>query len=240
MKILVVEDDPVSMRLVVGVLEGQQYETETASDVRHAISILESDPHIDLIVMDIMMPKVDGLQFLRYLKSTLRFSKVPVVMCTALHDVSTVAKSIELGAVDYIVKPIEAPMLLEKVRNGLKHGLGSILVVCEEEIELGILVRTIGREGFRCVSCRNGEEAWAKLKEERISLIVAELLLPGMSGYELLVKTKEEFPTIPVVLIADSRSERAKEEIISAGADGYIVKPFTNVDITRRIASLVQ
>ncbi|MEK7774434.1 MAG: response regulator, partial [Candidatus Zixiibacteriota bacterium] len=180
------------------------------------------------------------LQFLRYLKSTIRYSKIPVIMCTALHDISSVAKSLEHGAIDYIVKPVEATVFKAKVAKALERGIGSVLIVCEDKVEMGILVRTIDREGFRCISCAHDEDVWNILESQKIAIVVAELLLPGISGFELLVRIKEKYPKLPVVLVADSHSERAREEIIAAGADSYLVKPFTNTDITRRIASLVK
>lgn len=240
MRVLIIEDEKVSLTVLNGILQTEGYEVCTATSARAALTILEGDSPVDLILLDIMMPKVNGLQFLHHLKSNLRFNKIPVIMCTSLNNFSSVAKCLECGADDYIVKPVEAKVLIEKVFKAIEGCVGSVLIVCEDKIQSEILRRSIERDGFRCLLSADGEKAWEIVQSEKIAIIVTDLLVPGISGLELLVRTKEKYPELPVVLIADSNTEQAKEAIIAAGADGFLLRPFKNTDITRRIASLVK
>lgn len=239
MRVLIIEDEQVSLALLNGILQAEGYEVCTATSARAAVTILEDDSPVDLILLDIMLPKSDGLEFLRYLKSIPRFSRIPVIMCTSLNDVSSVAKCLENGADDYIVKPAEAKVLNDKIANALRSRIGLVLIVSEDRIQSEILQRTIDRGGFRSMIIADGEEAWGIVQSEKIAVVVTDIIVPGISGFELLVRTKKKYPDLPVVLIADSNTEQAKEEIIAAGADGFLLRPFKNTEITRRIASLV-
>jgi len=78
-------------------------------------------PDIQLIIADIMMPEMDGLEFISLVNQHPVWKEIPVIMCTALSDGETVKKAIEMGCRDYLVKPIDAPILLQKVRKALDH-----------------------------------------------------------------------------------------------------------------------
>lgn len=148
MKILIVEDDINSSELVATILELHNYKTIASSSVKEAISILQSDLSIELIICDIIMPEQDGFDLLNYLRDNLRFNHIPVIMTTVLEDKESVVKSLRLGAKDYIVKPIKDDTLSSKVKSVLEGGLGTVLIVINDELVLNMLVESIKRENL--------------------------------------------------------------------------------------------
>ncbi|MGF7173758.1 response regulator [Azospirillum doebereinerae] len=117
--VLVVDDTPDNLVLMASLLK-DTYKVKVASGGEKALRIAQTVPMPDLILLDIMMPDMDGHAVCRRLKADPATRDIPVVFLTALSDQSDEQAGLELGAVDYITKPISAPILLARVRNHLR------------------------------------------------------------------------------------------------------------------------
>jgi len=116
--ILVVDDAPENLALMNGLLK-EQYRVRIATNGRNALKIAVSQEPPDLILLDIMMPEMDGYEVCRQLKRDPGTTNIPVIFLTALAEMEDEKKGLEMGAVDYIVRPISAPIFLARVRNHL-------------------------------------------------------------------------------------------------------------------------
>ncbi len=118
MKILVAEDDPMVMKLYKAKLELEGFEVIEASDGRDALDKLKLKP--DLILLDLMMPIMDGFEFLENIKDNKDYQKIPVIVLSILGQDVDVQRAKELGAVDYLVKSEMTPkQVVEKIRQYL-------------------------------------------------------------------------------------------------------------------------
>ena len=118
-KILVVDDTPENIHVLVGILE-DQYNVLIAASGEKALKIVSIVPDIDMILLDIMMPAMDGYEVCRILKSNEKTAGIPVIFVTALTAVEHEARGLELGAVDYITKPFNPALISARVRNHLE------------------------------------------------------------------------------------------------------------------------
>jgi DNA-binding response OmpR family regulator len=120
-RILVVEDEPSILRLVIRMLTGEGYQVRAATDGRQALEVLAKDD-FDLVLLDIMMPAVDGFGVLAQLKASGALRTTRVVMLTALGKDSDWLKGFKAGAHDYVTKPFDHDGLLATVKRllGLK------------------------------------------------------------------------------------------------------------------------
>jgi CheY-like chemotaxis protein len=118
-KVLVVEDNRVSARVVEAILQKEGHEVLLARSGSHALVFLECVPDIGLVVADIMMPEMDGLELLRRINENPNWRNIPVIMCTALAHASSVKKAIELGCKHYVVKPIQPEHFLRAIHEAL-------------------------------------------------------------------------------------------------------------------------
>ncbi|MBB1075830.1 response regulator [Rhodoferax sp. 4810] len=116
--ILVVDDTPDNLSLMSGLLRND-YKVQVANNGEKALKIAAGDPPLDLILLDIMMPVMDGYQVCQQLKSNPHTVNIPVIFLTAKVEVEDEKKGLELGAVDYITKPISPPIVLARVKNHL-------------------------------------------------------------------------------------------------------------------------
>jgi cyclic di-GMP phosphodiesterase len=117
-KILVCDDEEAIREVVSTLLEAQGYRCTVVSDGSKAIQEIRNDSH-DLVLSDIVMPEMDGMRLLRQLRS--QDEDIPVIMVTAMHDISIALEAIRAGAYDYILKPFEKDQLYYSVSRALEH-----------------------------------------------------------------------------------------------------------------------
>lgn len=116
--ILVVDDDPVSRTLLTRLLEQEAYRVDTAADGRQALERLDAEP-FDVVLLDVLMPHLDGYEVLARMKDDDVLRHIPVLMITALDDVQSAVRCIELGADDYLPKPFDPVVLRARIRASL-------------------------------------------------------------------------------------------------------------------------
>ncbi len=117
--VLVVDDTPDNLALMSGLLK-DQYKVKIANNGERALKVSLTGPPPDLILLDIMMPVMDGYETCRHLKSTPETRDIPVIFLTAKAEVEDEARGFELGAVDYITKPVSPPIVLARVKTHLQ------------------------------------------------------------------------------------------------------------------------
>ena len=122
MGILVVDDLEDNVDLMIALLEEEEYSNLlTARNGKEALSILKSDENIDLVLLDINMPELNGYQVLEHIKSSEQLRSIPVIMVSALDELDSVIRCIENGAEDYIYKPVDETLLRARVQATLER-----------------------------------------------------------------------------------------------------------------------
>lgn len=116
--ILIVDDTPANLDVLAGILK-QDYKLKVATNGAKALQLSQITPPPDLILLDIMMPGMDGYTVCRHLKDDPRTARIPVVFVTAKGEVEDETHGFELGAVDYITKPVSPPIVRARVRTHL-------------------------------------------------------------------------------------------------------------------------
>ncbi len=117
--ILVVDDTPANLRLLMGLLKEQGYTVRPAPSGKHALKVAQNQA-IDVILLDILMPEMDGYEVCRRLKAQEATREIPVIFLSALHETFDKVKAFEVGGVDYITKPFETEEVLARVETHLK------------------------------------------------------------------------------------------------------------------------
>lgn len=131
--ILIVDDDPTARETLVAMLEGENYDLRLAKDGMQALQMLEQlQP--DLILLDVMMPGMDGFEVCRRIRSTAPLAEVPIILLTALDDRDSLVRGIESGADDFISKPADRRELIARVRTITRLNRYRLLVEQRENI----------------------------------------------------------------------------------------------------------
>ena len=116
--ILVVDDDPVMRLMLTAALERDGHRVSTADDGPSALDHLRSEP-VDVVLLDVVMPEMDGFAVLEHVKADADLRHIPVVMVTSMDDTGSAVRGIELGADDYLAKPVDPTLLGARIRAGL-------------------------------------------------------------------------------------------------------------------------
>jgi DNA-binding response OmpR family regulator len=190
--------------------------------------------------MDLKLPDADGLDVLRALKGNAVTADVPVAVLTRVPDDGAAWK---LGIVEYMSKPVAGGDLLRSVEEALTWQ-GQALIVDDDADTVALLSATVRQIGFIPLVATDGYEALAMTRRYRPDLILLDLRLPGMDGYEALTHLKRDAVTqaIPIVVIsahvADTELERKR--LIALGAADFIPKPFSIDELLDQIEAALR
>ncbi|MEH2443478.1 hybrid sensor histidine kinase/response regulator [Nostoc sp.] len=134
--ILVVDDNPANLQVLSSFLDQSSFEVWAARSGEKALQRLENDDLPDLILLDVMMPGIDGFETCKQLKSNPRVQDIPVIFMTALSETADKVKGLQLGAVDYITKPFQYEEVLVRIENHLKlRNLTKTLIAKNAELQ---------------------------------------------------------------------------------------------------------
>jgi CheY-like chemotaxis protein len=135
--ILLVEDDPVQVKLVQTMLQDAGYATHCAQDGRDCLKLV-ADLLPDIILMDVVMPHLNGIETCRHLKSDERFRRIPVIFVTGYTDEETLQAAFEAGGKDYVRKPVSRVELLARVRTSLSENRILLKLAREEKLKTAL------------------------------------------------------------------------------------------------------
>lgn len=193
-KVLVVDDELHIQELIKYNIEQNGFKVVTADTGERALEIIEND-NIDIILLDLMLPGIDGLEVCKQVKMNKKTKKIPIIMLTAKSDEFDKVLGLELGADDYLTKPFSVRELTARVKAVLRRLSPEGIVEEQENIKFGdILINKNTHEIYK-----NGQELEMALKEYEILLILAqnkgkvvsrEFLLNEVWGYEYFGETR--------------------------------------------------
>ena len=198
-QVLVLEDNPATMLVYETYLRGTGFEVVQARTSKEATKLLRSNkPHA--IILDILLEREIGWDFLQMLKRSPDTADIPVIVVTVVDEKD---KGFALGADDYCVKPVERDWLLKKLFSfSSRTGLEKILIIDDEEIARYILRSHLADTKYTVIEASNGVEGIRLAREQQPDIIFLDLIMPGLSGFETLDRLKSipETMDIPVVV----------------------------------------
>lgn len=250
--LLLVDDEEANRLLITRRLEQEGWHVAAAENGRRALEMLQLE-RFDLMLLDMNMPEMDGLATLDAVKSDDNMKDMAVVMLTAANARESVVQCLSLGAADYLVKPVNAVELRQRVRRCLESrarrfeptirsetGVAPgtrILMVDDEPLNLRLLEARLGQLGFKPLPATSGAEALALLQREPVSAVLLDVRMPGMDGFEVLstLRGTEALSTLPVLMLSADADPATIERCYELGADDYLIKPYHTADLKVRL-----
>jgi adenylate cyclase len=238
-RILVIDDDKTARELMRVVLAKEGYDVITAADGKAGLELARKlNP--SLITLDVIMPGLDGWDFLKEIKVDEELADIPVVMVTMLDQPEY---GFSLGASEYLTKPVDRDRLKQVLRKfhtadrvhhvlvidddaGTRHQLHSIFTSIDWEVS----------------EAENGEAAIEKLAGPRPDLIMLDLLMPEMDGFEFLEKIRElpDLASVPVVVLTAADLTREDHVRLNGGVEQIIEKSgFSRKNLLNQINQLI-
>ena len=231
---MVVDDDPAMLFTVTEILEDAGYDVYGASDGYQAIE-LATKQTFALVFMDIRLPGIDGVEAFRRIRSV--SPGTPVIMMTGFTVDSLISQALEEGAYTVLYKPLDITGLLIAVKEVLD---APCVLVVDDEPDARESVKSIfGDLGYQVASADNGSQAVAHVESKHYDVVLMDIGMPGMDGFEACRRIVESDPSAKVIFITGREANKCAREALVAGAFSLLTKPVDPEDMIALVESLV-
>jgi two-component system cell cycle response regulator len=232
-RIIVVDDNAVNLKLVRDLLELEGHVVIAFEDAASALAELGRGPTPDLILTDIAMPGMDGLEFTRRLRAMPPYDSVPIVALTAFAMKGDEERVLTAGCSGYIAKPIDTRRLPTQVARFLGRGESpkgdglKVMIVEDHRIDMKLAGENARLSGHVVLNSTSAEEALSDLDRNHPDVVLLDLNLPGMDGLSFVRRIKADPKTshLPVVAVTAYPDKYREQEMLGAGCAAYLMKP---------------
>ncbi|MFV1997044.1 MAG: PleD family two-component system response regulator [Acidiferrobacterales bacterium] len=242
--ILLVDDETVNLDVVSRRFSREDYLVTHAASGDKALELMTVQ-QFDLVVLDVYMPDMDGIEVLKKIKADVATRETPVIMLSADSSTKLIRKCLLLGAADYLTKPLIMDLVRNRIEINLRNQCQvtsttnelSILIVDDHRLNITLLDRLITKLGHRTIPATNGEEALQKLNDEKPDLVLLDIIMPDMSGIEVLTEIRKTYAAteLPVIMITAEDDSATMLKAVTEGANDYVTKPYDAVFLRKRI-----
>ena len=254
--IMIVDDSTTLRRTMALTIEEQGYRVIQRKDGKDALDGFKQNPDLDLIICDIEMPVMNGLEFLGMRRRDSVLSQIPTLMLTSRSGRKHRNLAIQLGADGYFVKPCDESELIAKIKEILSKDsasernsapaiaidLATILVIDDSAALRRTLALGLEQKGYRVLQARDGAEGLETLRNNlQTKLVICDLEMPNTNGFEFLTMRRQEreLAKIPVVMLTSRGNDKHKALADSLGASGFYIKPYVEEQFLQDIAKFI-
>ena len=263
--VLVVDDNATNLRILDAMLKHWWMRPEVAAGGEEGFAALEraasAGAPFPLVLIDAQMPEMDGFTFAERIKQNPRLAGATIMMLTSAGQRGDGARCRELGIAAYLIKPIRQSDLLEAILAALGKTPGKeratvithhtlrenrrklqVLLAEDNTVNQQVAVRLLEKRGHIVTVAASGSEAVALAKKSRFDLVLMDVQMPGMDGFEATATIrKEEESTgkhLPIIAMTAHAMGGDRERCLAAGMDGYVAKPIKVVDLVEAIENI--
>ncbi len=259
-KILLIEDNPLTLQALIEYLHKLQLFPIVAHNGEEALRrVRETKP--DLILLDVMLPGMDGYEICKILKADLMTRDIPIIFLTALSDTESKVKAYAVGGADYITKPFDFQEVAARIKMRLsllslqsrlktkQSVLGGsdnllknkrdirIVIVDDNQLTIEAIRAYLETFGFTILTASSGNDLIDNLPTPLPDLILLDVMMPGKDGYETCRWLKQNHMTrdIPVIFMTSLSEMQDKVRAFEAGGSDYIMKPHHYAEVLNRV-----
>lgn len=258
--ILVIDDDVTIRKLITHHLKLNNYSTYEAKNAEEAFKVLK-ESHIDLVLSDVTMDEMDGFEFCQKVRSNEKHRFLPFVFVTAKNTLEDKFKAIESGGDDIITKPFDVKELILKVQAllkrteiyrtyGLKKSIQStfterktrILFVDDDPTITKLFQYNLETAGFDCSAVNSVDEALKVSKQYHPDIIISDIMMPGVDGYEFRRRLlqDDELKSVPFIFLTAKATDEDILEGYDLGITDYVVKTAGPKIVIAKVSAIIK
>ena len=259
-KILIVDDVASNIHMLSSMLK-EEYLIVAAKDGEKALELSSKEQKPDLILLDIVMPDMDGYEICKRLKASNETKNIPIIFVSSLNDVNEHERAIVCGGNDYITKPVNKEVLKNKIKMQLKltSYMKNTQSICQGDIEMKTLLPKILivddapsniqvaieilKDNYTVSVATSGEKALMLIEEGlNPDLILLDIVMPEMDGFEVCQKLKsnKNYCHIPIIFLTILENQQDMIKGLELGAVDYVTKPFESKVLKARVDTHVR
>lgn len=269
LRVLVVDDNATNRRIQNDQLAHWGMKPTDVGSGREALVALETainaQEPFDLILLDVLMPEMDGFKVLAKIRAMPEIDRPTILMVSVVGQSGELERARELGAATYLVKPVSPVELRDAIVTALKlteqqdkvrravspakpvESLGRplhILLAEDNSVNQLLAIRTLEKAGHSVIAANNGEEALAAVVREKFDLVLMDVQMPIMDGFQATARIREQEQKTgqhqPIVAMTAHALQGDRERCLKAGMDGYVSKPIRTSELFSAIAAAVK
>jgi CheY-like chemotaxis protein len=260
-RVLVVEDDANNLDVASRIIRASGHEALVAADGVAGLDLARVE-RPDAVLVDLLLPRMDGWSLTRSLRTEPWAASIPIIAVSALALPSDRARAIEAGCDDFVSKPFApaelraillryfpggaapAPVIRDgapMARQPTPPQLGRVLIVDDEIANVELLARRLEAIGCQTQVASSGERAIALAKTEQPDLILLDVMMPGLDGWQTCrrLKSMAETADIPVIFVTAKDSYADLSKGFEVGGVDYIAKPFEPIELAARVRGAI-
>ena len=238
--VLVVDDERTAREVLGSALSRDGYRVLTAAGGKDGLRLARQE-RPDAIVLDVIMPDLDGWAVLQSLKSDADLCNIPVILVTVLGDRDM---GVALGAAEYLTKPVDSAELLRVLSRVRTSGENpDILVIDDDQATRDVLRRVLTKEGWRVREAKDGAEGLEMLDERKPGVILLDLIMPEVDGFEVIRALRQDrnWRDIPVVIITSKDLSRDELEWLRGHAREVFQKgAYSRTELVATLRTMIE
>lgn len=227
-KVLVVEDDYATSKLLSNYLHKWGYEPTIVNSAEQTLKVLQKDQYL-AILMDIVLPDANGLELLQRIREIKTAKSTPVIVCSVEAEQQ---KAFLMGAVEYFIKPVNYKYLIEVLTNYRLRKDSNILLVDDDIPSLNLLKEAVERNGFKALAYSDSTQVLDSIQNIHLDLAIIDLDMPEMDGIELIEKIKylEVFKNLPIIIYTGKENFEEDIKRIDGLFENLLRKSSTSIE----------
>ena len=268
LKVLVVDDNQLARDVLVGQLSSFNFENEAVDSGQAAITALERAARgkpFDLMLIDWQMPGMDGIETVRHIRNDRKLGQTPVtIMVTAFGREEVMNQAEKVGINALLIKPVSPSLLFDTILQNfvqdvryinqtqapadirldrLSHVRGArVLLVEDNLLNQQVAVELLGEAGLVLDIANNGQEAIAAISRQEYELVLMDIQMPIMGGYEAaaIIRQDKHFDRLPTIAMTAHAMRGVREECLAVGMNDYLSKPIDPKQLYAMLANWIQ
>ncbi|MCH8293660.1 response regulator, partial [Candidatus Poribacteria bacterium] len=267
LRCIAVDDNATHQGILEEMMTNWQMKPTVIEDAQSALSAMkqanEESDSFSLAIIDINMPETDGITLVEWMRSDPQLRETPVVILTSASHEHDLIRYQQLGIVGQAIKPIKPSALLEAIINALDPSAARhvssrslaestgaafnkslhILVAEDNAVNQQMLTIRLKQWGHTFVVANNGKEALAALEKESFDVLLTDIQMPEMDGYQATRTIREKEKTtgkhLPIIALTASVMQADISRCLEAGTDSYVSKPIQTAELIEAIKKIV-
>ena len=249
--VLVVDDNKTSQKFLQDMLTSFSFHVTLASSGAEAILLLEQAAltvPFDLVLMDLIMPEIDGIETSKQIRAHEQLSRVPIIMMTAFGREEVMQQAGKSGINGFLIKPVKEPLLFETIMNifesrnadtasdnnfsknteiSINFGHAKILLVEDNHMNQQLAAEILRLASADVETVNHGEEALRAIQQTHYDAILMDIQMPQMDGFEATRRIRDDarFQNIPIIAMTAHAMSGDREKCLEAGMNDYVTKP---------------
>ncbi|MBK7629410.1 MAG: response regulator [Ignavibacteriales bacterium] len=227
-KVLVVEDDYATSKLLSNYLSKWGYEPTIVNSAQQAMKIVETQQFLS-VIMDIILPDANGFELLKQFRENPLTKHMPVIVCSVEAEQQ---KAFMMGAVEYFVKPINYKFLVEVLTSYKLKKDSNILIVDDDIPTLNLIKEAVEQAGFNAIAEHQSAKVIGMIENLNLDLAIIDLDMPVVNGFDLIkmIKSNKSFSKLPIIIYTGKESYQDDLKKIDGLFSDLLHKSSTNIE----------